>query len=130
MKRKTLLKKQTVKKRKKEKPSVAWKMISFSWGYATKFSLMLIVLVLISGTFVALYEYLLTSPYIRLEKVVITGVGGDIKKELIQSSGLTTDMTLLAINLKKVRDRMEGHPWIRSVKLQKQFPHTLSSRQT
>jgi cell division protein FtsQ len=43
-------------------------------------------------------------------------------------SQLNFDLSLLAINLNEVKQKMEKHPWVRSVHVEKNFPHTLSIR--
>jgi cell division septal protein FtsQ len=79
----------------------------------------------ISLSFLFFYSYLLTSPYMKLELVEVDGVDETIRKELIQMCGLNSDLTLVALNLNKLKQKMEKHPWVRSVKLERRFPHTL-----
>jgi cell division protein FtsQ len=40
-------------------------------------------------------------------------------------SELKPDTSLLAVHLDELKQRIEKHPWIRSVNLEKRFPHTL-----
>jgi len=53
------------------------------------------------------------------------GVDRNIRQELIQICGLNPDLSLLELNLNELRENMEAHPWIRSAKLIRRFPHTL-----
>ena len=128
MKRKSSLNRQTVKRRKRNDLSTIWKAISFVGSCFVKLSCLVIGLVMISLLFVSIYEYLLTSPYIKLEKVIVTGIDGEIKREVLKMSGLSPDLGLLAINLSELKKKIERHPWIRSVNLEKRFPHTLIIR--
>ena len=80
---------------------------------------------LISLLFLYLYENLLTSPYIRLEKVIVKGVDEKLRHTLLKMSELKPDTSLLAVRLDELKKRIEKHPWIRSVNLEKSFPHTL-----
>ena len=80
---------------------------------------------MISLLFVLLYEYMLTSPYIQLEKIVVTGVDGAMKDELLDRAELGPGSSLLGLDLGKLKKEMEQNPWIQSVGLEKQFPHTL-----
>ncbi len=124
--RRAILGKQTVRK---EGPSVfsrIWRVVTFTCSCFLKFSCLLVVFAVISLLFISLYEYFLRSPYIKLEKVVVTGVGEDIKAELFQMVKLDFEMSLLAINVDELKRQLEKHPWIRSVSVEKQFPHTLS----
>ncbi|MBW1682541.1 MAG: FtsQ-type POTRA domain-containing protein, partial [Deltaproteobacteria bacterium] len=75
--------------------------------------------------FVSFYQYLLSSPHIRMEKVVFNGVPGEIQRDLMARAGLASGANLLALKLRDVRRKMETHPWVRRVALERQFPHTL-----
>jgi hypothetical protein len=82
-------------------------------------------LVFISLLFLFLYKFLLTSPYIKLEKVIVTGVDGEIKRHLLRISQLSLGTSLLSINQEELQQKMEKHPWVKSVNLEKRLPHTL-----
>jgi cell division protein FtsQ len=90
-----------------------------------KLSFLVVGLTLLSLLFLSIYQYLLTSPYIRLEGVVIEGVGKELKHELREMSQLTTDTSLLAIRLNDVKKELEKHPWIQTIHVERRFPHTL-----
>ena len=124
-KTKSVLKKQAVKKRKRKTSSNTWRITRFLFSYSFKFSCLLAGLVLISLLFLYLYENLLSSPYIRLERVIVDGVDGKLRHALMKMSELKPDTSLLSVRLDELKQRMEKHPWIRSVNLEKRFPHTL-----
>jgi cell division protein FtsQ len=124
-KRKSVLNRQAVKKRKPKTSSKTWRATRFLFSYSFKFSCLLAGLVLISLSFLYLYENLLTSPYVRLERVVVNGVDEKLKHALLKMSELKSDTSLLSVRLDELKQRMEKHPWIRSVNLEKRFPHTL-----
>jgi cell division protein FtsQ len=129
MKRKSILKRQAVRrKRKKRDFSRIWKIMSLSGSCFFKFLCLGTVLVSISLLFLYVYQYLLTCPNLKLEDVVVTGVEGEIMQELLQMSGLSPGSSLLAISLKEVKRKIEKHPWVRFVELEKRFPHTLVVR--
>ncbi len=90
-----------------------------------KMFLFLAVITIVSFSFLSLYHYLLNSPYMKLEQVEMKGVGGKIRDELMRMCGLNDDQGLLNLNLYKLKTRMEEHPWVRTVKLERHFPHTL-----
>jgi cell division protein FtsQ len=83
----------------------------------------------ISIFFIYLYQYLITSPYLRLEEVRITGVDEKIKRELIEISDLDSELCLLTIDLRDIKRKMESHPWVKRVELEKSFPNFLLVRQ-
>lgn len=80
---------------------------------------------LVSLAFVSAYQYLLTSPYFRLKDLVITGVGPEMERELIQMGGLDVEISTIELDIEDVKQRMEIHPWVRSVRLKRQFPRSL-----
>ncbi|UCB48411.1 MAG: FtsQ-type POTRA domain-containing protein [Deltaproteobacteria bacterium] len=124
-KTRSVLKKQAVKKRKRKTSPNMWRLTRFLFSYSFKFSCLLAGLVFISLLFLYLYENLLTSPFIRLERVIVDGVDGNLKHALLKMSELKPDTSLLSVQLDEMKRRMEKHPWIRSVNLEKRFPHTL-----
>ncbi len=77
-------------------------------------------LALISGS-----QFLTSSPYFRLRNIVVTGVNDDLREELIKISGLKEGESLFSLDPAIIRRNIETHPWVRSVFLRKQFPHTL-----
>jgi cell division protein FtsQ len=113
------------KKRKREVLSTAWQVLCWAGSSFLKVSCLLVCLMMISVLFLAGYQFLLHSPYIRLERVEITGVENKVKRELLEISGLRSDMTLLAVDLRKLEQKLERHPWVRAVKAEKQYPHSL-----
>jgi len=125
MKRKSILNKQVVKRKREKNSSKVWRFIRRVCSFSFKLSLLLIGLAALSMLFLSLYQYLLTSPHIRLEQVIVTGVDEGLKRELHEISQLSTDMSLLGINLNELKQKIETHPWIRSVEMEKRFPHTL-----
>jgi len=87
--------------------------------------LFLVVITVVSICFLSLYHYLLTSPYMRLEQVEMTGADPGMRDELIRMCGLDEGQGLLSLHLYELKRKMEAHPWIRTVKLERRFPHTL-----
>ena len=90
-----------------------------------KMFLFLLVLGGLSLAYVSVYEFLSTSPYFRLQNIVVTGVNDDLRGELIKISGITEMGNLLSTDLTAIKTNIERHPWIKSVFLKKKFPHTL-----
>lgn len=106
----------------------AWQVFCRAGSYFLKVASILVCLMMISVLLLAGYQFLLQSPYIRLEEVIISGVEEKIKRELLEISGLRSDMTLLAVNLRELKQSLEQHPWVESVDLEKRYPHTLVIR--
>lgn len=125
VKRQSVLKKQLVDKGKKRRFEDFLGIFRTMGSWVLKGSLLVVALLGISFLLVSLYGYLLKSPYIKLGEVVITGVDEKLKSQLMEMAQLDFEASLLAIDLKELKSSLEKHPWIRSVDLEKHFPHTL-----
>ena len=128
MKRQSVLNRQAVRKKRRSNLTTLCKTVSLVGVYFVKFSCLVIALVMISLVFVSLYEYLIQSPYLRLERIIFSGVDEEMRNELAELAELTPDSSLLTIDLKEIKERMEKHPWVRFVKPEKRLPHTLVIR--
>lgn len=87
-----------------------------------------LVLAVISFSFLSVYHYLVTSPYLRLEQVEVKGVHKELKAQLLKDADFGPGTSLLSLNLHALKHRLEQNAWIRSVELERQFPHTLLIR--
>ncbi|MCJ7809587.1 MAG: FtsQ-type POTRA domain-containing protein [Desulfobulbaceae bacterium] len=105
--------------------SSALRVISGAGSALLKICLLIVFVAVISFSFLSLYQYLLSSPYMRLEEVQITGVEEKLRAEIIEIHHLDADKSLLGINLNELKKEIEKHPWIRSVRLERRFPNTL-----
>ena len=105
--------------------SSARRVISGAGSAMLKISLLLVFVAVVSISFLALYQYLLSSPYMRLEEVQITGVEEELQAEIKELHDLDSSKSLLGINLNELKRDIEKHPWIRSVRLERRFPNTL-----
>ena len=126
MKRRSVLSNQTVKKRKKEK--AFFTMLSAFRRVITGFFMGSFILIIAGGISISLlylYHYLQTTPYLRLEHVEVRGVDDETSKGLIEICRFDSYSNLLFLNIEEMEKRMEAHPWIRSVKLEKKLPRTL-----
>lgn len=130
MKKRTILSGQSVKRKRKHPKDFSgfFRMIKGTAILSLKILCLCIVVASISALFLYLYQYLISSPYMTLEEVRISGVDERIKRELIEITDLDSELSLLTINLKDLKQKMESHPWIRSVELEKSFPDLLLIR--
>lgn len=124
-KRKSTLKRQAVKRKKRKSSSGFWRLTVLVGSYTLKLSCLVGGLAVLSLLFLSVYQYLLTSPHIRLEQVVFEGVEDELRHELVELSQLSTDISLLAIHINDVKKKMEMHPWIQTVHVQRRFPNML-----
>jgi cell division protein FtsQ len=130
MREKSVLKRQNVIRKEHQRTSALRPLFHNAARFVTslsfKISLLVIGMVSVSLLFLYLYQCLTHSSYLSLKEVLITGVDDGIKHELIQMSGLSENLSLLTINPNEIKHKMEKHPWVRSVQLEKRFPHTLA----
>ena len=125
MKRNSVLDRQSVK-RPKRKDSLPSKRLFCQLGFGLiKLFLFFLGLGALSLAFVSGYQFLSSSSYFRLHNIVVEGVNDDFRRELITISGLKEKDNLLSIESSTIRKNIERHPWIRSVFLKKEFPHSL-----
>jgi cell division protein FtsQ len=125
VKRSSVLDKQSVK-RHKRKGSLPPKRFFGQLGFGLiKIFLFFLGLGALSLAFITGYQFLSSSSYFRLHNIVVAGVSDDFREELIKMSGLKEEENLLSIESSTIQRNIERHPWIRSVFLKKDFPHTL-----
>jgi len=125
VKRSSVLDKQSVK-RHKRKGSLPPKRFFGQLGFGLiKIFLFFLGLGAISFAFITGYQFLSSSSYFQLNNIVVAGVSDDFREELIKMSGIKEKGNLLSIESSTIRKNIERHPWIKSVCLKKEFPHTL-----
>jgi len=125
VKRSSVLDKQSVK-RHKRKGSLPPKRFFGQLGFGLiKIFLFFLGLGALSLAFISGYQFLSSSSYFRLNNIVVAGVSDDFREELIKISGIKEKENLLSIESSTIRKNIERHPWIKSVSLKKEFPHTL-----
>jgi len=125
VKRSSVLDKQSVK-RHKRKGSLPPKRFFGQLGFGLiKIFLFFLGLGALSLAFITGYQFLSSSSYFRLNNIVVAGVSDDFREELIKISGIQEKENLLFIESSTIRKNIERHPWIKSVRLKKKFPHTL-----
>jgi len=125
MKRVSVLDKQSVKRNRKKDLLVLKKGLGQLGFGLIKILLFVLGLGVLSVTFISGYQFLSSSPYLVLKNIIVTGINHDLREELIEISGITGKETFLSIDLAKIEKNIEGHPWIKSVFLKKEFPDTL-----
>jgi len=125
MKRSSVLDKQYVKRSRKKDIVVLKKGLGQLGFGLIKILLFVFGLGVLSAAFISGYQFLSSSPCLALKNIIVTGVNGNLRQELMKVSGITGRETFLSIDLSKIEKNIEGHPWIKSVSLKKEFPDTL-----
>lgn len=125
MKRSSVLDKQSIKKdRGREFLLLKRTLGQLGFGMIKVF-IFIFMLGILSLAFIYGYKFLSLSDYLRLDKIVVTGIKEDLRKELIDMSGIKERENYLSIDTSRLKKNIERHPWIKSVTLKKKFPHTL-----
>ncbi len=91
-------------------------------GYACTF---LLVVFLVSSFFVMGYRYLVTTPYLCVKNIEVHGCRWLSKEQVKRLSGVSKGQNLLALNLRKIREKIEKNSWIKAVTLTRSIPDTL-----
>lgn len=125
MKRRSILDHQSVKRsRKRGCLPFKWSLGQLGFGLIKIFVFLLglggLSLACISGS-----QLVSSSPYFGIRNIVVTGIDDDLREEVVEVSGLNGGETLLSIDATAITRSIEAHPWIRSVVLKREFPHTL-----
>lgn len=123
MKRRTVLRTQRVKRRKKGlRPlKILWTIFSS----AMKLVVLLFFLAGISLFFTYSYHYFVNSPLLKLEHVEIRGANASLKKRIMEVCHLSANTSLLTLRLDEIRQIIEREPWVRSARVERRFPHKL-----
>jgi cell division protein FtsQ len=74
------------------------------------------------------YTYLLDSPFFRLKEVKIEGCQKLKRETLLPLTRIEGMPNLFTISLRSVAEKLESHPWIDRVRVQKIFPNTILIR--
>lgn len=129
MAKKALLSNQSVMKKRKEDRRPFFKdLLRFVTSVSFKVLILIVGMISVSLLFVYLYRALINSSYLKLRSVEVSGVDDGMKRQIVKAAGLNQDLSLLTINPNEIKAKIERHPWVRSVELEKQFPHTLVIR--
>ncbi len=70
-------------------------------------------------------RYLATSPDFAVEDIRFTGLSHATESELVRVGGISRGQNLFTADLAEVERRLLQHPWVRSVYVSRELPHTL-----
>ncbi|MFH2013065.1 MAG: FtsQ-type POTRA domain-containing protein [Pseudomonadota bacterium] len=82
-----------------------------------------LLLVSALGVFVYFFfGYLYSSPYFRLEQIVVSGENRISEIEVLNLARIDKGSNILEIDLAKVSDRIEQHPWVQKAFVKRELP--------
>jgi len=72
-----------------------------------------------------LHSLLVRSDFFQITSIKISGTDKVEKAEVVELSGINIHSNLLAVNKTAVEERLIAHPWIKSVRVLRDFPNRL-----
>lgn len=72
------------------------------------------------------YGWFLTTSYFTLKEIVITGEKRAMREEIISLSRAAIGGNILAMDLKRMAEKIESQPWIESANIRRVLPRGLS----
>ena len=60
-----------------------------------------------------------------VDRVVVAGVGADLRGEVQRSSGLATGMPMLFLDIEEARQAVASLPWVRAAEVRRDWPATV-----
>ena len=71
------------------------------------------------------FGYLYTSPYFRLERIVVSGENRLSEIEVLNLARIDKGSNILEIDIRKVSDRIEQHPWVQKAFVKRELPQKI-----
>lgn len=71
------------------------------------------------------FGYLYTSPYFRVERIVVSGENRLSEIEVLNLARIDKGSNILEIDLKRVSDRIEQHPWVQKAFVKRELPQKI-----
>lgn len=124
-KKKSILKGQKVKSRKNPSGIRIFHIIPSFLMVFIKILVGIISLCVVSALFLGAYDFMINARYFKLDSIVIKGADERLKQEIIEIAGLRDNISLVALDVKRLKAKIIVHPWIKNVVISKNYPHEL-----
>jgi cell division protein FtsQ len=72
------------------------------------------------------YTFIVSSPYFRLKETVVRGTERLSQEEIIELAEIKPDQNILLTNLKSMARKIQAHPWVKDVAVQRELPDRLA----
>lgn len=95
---------------------------SRSWLWGAIGMLVFVEVLLLSGHAV---KWVRSSRFFALQEVVVSGYRTLSPEALIRRTALAADVNLFEVDLERVRQQVESHPWVRRAVVRRRIPHAL-----
>lgn len=88
----------------------------------------LVCLAVLGGSILAFYRYAQVSAYFSVRQVRVEGVRLLNPEYVVSVAGVTTDDNVVFLNLRRIQDRVETIPYVRTCQASRVFPDTVVIR--
>lgn len=85
----------------------------------------LLFLLVLAAVGFLIYKGLGRSDFFQITSINIQGCRRTTKNQILEMSGVDIHSNLLTVNAGRIRDRIEAHDWVESVKVEKDWPNRL-----
>jgi len=73
-----------------------------------------------------LYEFIGKTTFLRLERIDVAGIGKLSRDEILSAAAVKLGDDLLGLRLTSMGEQLTKNPWVASVKVRRNFPHSLA----
>lgn len=92
-----------------------WKVILLTAAIAATTSLLIYT-----------YTFIVSSPYFRLKETLVKGTERLSQEEIIELAEIKPEQNILLTNLKTMARKIQTHPWVKDVAVQRELPDRLT----
>jgi len=86
---------------------------------------LLLVVMLLAGSLIALFNAVVSAPVFRIKQIVVRGCRELTEKDILALAQVNPSCTLLSINTGAIQRRLMASPWIRQAIIGREFPDRL-----
>lgn len=97
-----------------------------SLNLGLKFIMVILVVILSSLALIFVHDFVTQNAYFALKTINVSGARVLSNSEVLVQAGIKPGDNILAINLRKAKNLLIVHPWIRNAAVSRQFPSTIS----
>ncbi len=95
-----------------------------------KATILVLFVALVAFFWRIVYGYMKETPLLTLHEITIEGSQRTSEKDILSMTQLDRQMNILSIDLDKLREKVQAHPWIERAEIRRIFPDRISIRIT
>ncbi len=93
---------------------------------AVRLTASLVVVSMVVLVVYELYGFLGRTTFLRLDRIEVTGLKRLKQEEVLAAASVREGQDLLSLRLSRMGEQLAKNPWIESVRVRRNFPHSLS----